>query len=77
MFGAAAARWGESAGGGRGAEEGGPVGRDDLIAWTNARVVAKFQRIVDVVFFEEFPRNVADKTLKREMRDTYARCPGQ
>jgi long-chain acyl-CoA synthetase len=36
-------------------------------------VAAKFQRIVDVVFFEEFPRNVAGKTLKREMRDTYAR----
>jgi acyl-coenzyme A synthetase/AMP-(fatty) acid ligase len=51
------------------------VARDDLIPWTNGRVPAKFQRIVDVVFVEEFPRDVAGKTLKREMRDTYAHCP--
>jgi hypothetical protein len=36
-------------------------------------VAAKFQRIVDVVFYQESPRNVAGKTLKREMRDAYAR----
>jgi acyl-CoA synthetase (AMP-forming)/AMP-acid ligase II len=36
-------------------------------------VAAKFQRIVDVVFYEEFPRNVAGKTLKREIRDAYTR----
>ncbi|MFO1155439.1 MAG: SMR family transporter [Rhodospirillales bacterium] len=39
--------------------------------WTNARVDAKFQRIKDVIVYEEFPRNVAGKTLKREMRQTY------
>ncbi len=33
---------------------------------------AKFQRIQDVVVYEEFPRNVAGKTLKREMRATFA-----
>jgi acyl-coenzyme A synthetase/AMP-(fatty) acid ligase len=39
--------------------------------WTNARVGAKFQRIRDVVFYDEFPRNIAGKILKREMREAY------
>jgi len=42
-----------------------------LVEWTNARVDAKFQRVRDVVVYEEFPRNVAGKTLKREMRERY------
>ena len=42
-----------------------------LIEWTNSRVDAKFQRIRDVVVMESFPRNVAGKMLKREMRDAY------
>jgi len=49
------------------------VSAEDLIAWTNQRVDAKFQRIKDVVFYDEFPRNVAGKTLKREMRDAYGK----
>ena len=73
VFGAADARWGEVPVAAVVLKKGAVVGRDDLLAWTNGRVAAKFQRIVDVVFFEEFPRNVAGKTLKREMRDTYAR----
>jgi long-chain acyl-CoA synthetase len=73
VFGATDARWGEVPVAAVVLKKGAAVGRDDLIAWTNARVAAKFQRIVDVVFFEEFPRNVAGKTLKREMRDTCAR----
>lgn len=49
------------------------VAKEDLIAWTNERVGAKFQRIQGVVFYKEFPRNVAGKTLKREMRDAYGK----
>ena len=46
--------------------------------WTNAHVDAKFQRIHDVVIYQEFPRNAAGKTLKREMRTKFAatRLPG-
>ena len=44
----------------------------ELIAWTNARVDAKYQRLQDVVVYDEFPRNVAGKTLKREMRAAFA-----
>ncbi len=43
----------------------------ELVEWTNSRVDAKFQRISDAVIMETFPRNVAGKTLKREMRDQY------
>jgi acyl-CoA synthetase (AMP-forming)/AMP-acid ligase II len=42
-----------------------------LKEWINQRVEAKFQRIYDVVIMDDFPRNVAGKTLKREMRDQY------
>ncbi len=47
------------------------VAKDALIAWINERVAAKFQRVHDVVFMDEFPRNAAAKILKREMRDDY------
>jgi acyl-CoA synthetase (AMP-forming)/AMP-acid ligase II len=43
----------------------------ELIEWTNRRVDAKFQRIRDVVIMDAFPRNVAGKMLKREMREAY------
>jgi acyl-CoA synthetase (AMP-forming)/AMP-acid ligase II len=43
----------------------------ELRSWVNERVAAKFQRVNDVVIMEEFPRNVAGKTLKRVMREDY------
>ena len=43
----------------------------ELMEWTNQRVGAKFQRIKDVVILETFPRNVAGKTLKREISENY------
>jgi acyl-CoA synthetase (AMP-forming)/AMP-acid ligase II len=73
VFGAPDARWGEVPVAAVVPRPGAAIGRDDLIAWVNARVAAKFQRLVDVVFYDEFPRNVAGKTLKREMREAYAR----
>ena len=47
------------------------ISKKELIKWTNKRVDAKFQRITDVKIYDSFPRNVAGKTLKREMRDSY------
>ena len=47
------------------------LSQDELIKWINERVDAKFQRISAVVIYDSFPRNVAGKTLKREMRDSY------
>jgi acyl-CoA synthetase (AMP-forming)/AMP-acid ligase II len=43
----------------------------ELIAWTNAHVGAKYQRIVDVMVMDAFPRNIAGKTLKRKLRERY------
>ena len=67
-------KWGEVSVAAVVPREGEIVSRDELVAWTNERVDAKFQRIKDVVFYEAFPRNVAGKTLKREMRDDYAKA---
>jgi long-chain acyl-CoA synthetase len=44
---------------------------EELKAWLNERVGAKFQRVAYVSILEEFPRNVAGKILKREMRDEF------
>ena len=43
----------------------------EFVAWTNARVGAKYQRLSDVMIMADFPRNVAGKTLKREIRARY------
>ncbi len=71
VFGAPHAKWGEVPVAAVVLQQGAHIDRDALIAWTNERVGARFQRIADVVIYEEFPRNVAGKTLKREMREAY------
>ena len=40
--------------------------------WVNERVDARFQRLHEVIVLTEFPRNVAGKILKRELRDKYS-----
>ncbi|MFZ3212959.1 MAG: AMP-binding protein [Terriglobales bacterium] len=72
VFGAPDEKWGEVPIAAVVLKAGANLDRQELIAWTNARVDAKFQRIQDVVIYEEFPRNVAGKTLKREMRAAFA-----
>jgi len=47
------------------------IAAKDLITWINQRVHAKFQKVADIQVFEDFPRNIAGKTLKREMREIY------
>jgi acyl-CoA synthetase (AMP-forming)/AMP-acid ligase II len=49
----------------------GSVTPEELRDWVNERVEAKFQRVASVVIHDDFPRNVAGKTLKREMRESY------
>jgi acyl-CoA synthetase (AMP-forming)/AMP-acid ligase II len=46
----------------------GGAGADELKAWINARVAAKYQRVDRVIVLDAFPRNAAGKTLKRELR---------
>jgi acyl-CoA synthetase (AMP-forming)/AMP-acid ligase II len=43
----------------------------DLKDWVNSRVGAKFQRISRVKIIKDFPRNVAGKTLKRDLRERF------
>jgi len=43
----------------------------ELKNWINENVDAKFQRIHEIFILEEFPTNVAGKTLKREIKETY------
>jgi long-chain acyl-CoA synthetase len=47
------------------------VSEQDLKAWVNSRVGAKFQRISGVKIIDDFPRNVAGKTLKRSLREMF------
>ena len=75
VFGAPDEKWGEVPVAAVVLNEGNSVDEASLIAWTNERVGAKFQRLHDVVFYKEYPRNVAGKTLKREMRESYTQPP--
>ena len=72
VFGAPDDKWGEVPIAAVVPRQGASIDRQELLAWTNARVDAKFQRIQDVVIYQEFPRNAAGKTLKREMRAAFA-----
>jgi long-chain acyl-CoA synthetase len=47
------------------------ITEEELCNWINERVDAKHQRVIGVVFKEDFPRSTAGKTLKREMREPY------
>ena len=48
--------------------DGATASTDELRDWINARVAAQYQRVDRVVLYEDFPRNAAGKTLKRELR---------
>jgi long-chain acyl-CoA synthetase len=71
VFGVPDEKWGETPAAAVLLSEPAMVTADDLIAWTNANVSAKFQRVSDLRVFAEFPRNAAGKTLKRVIRDQF------
>ena len=68
VFGIPHDKWGETPVAAVVLREDGAVGANELRDWINARVAAKYQRVDRVLILEEFPRNVAGKTLKRELR---------
>ena len=74
VFGASHDKWGETPVAAVILHQQESIEADELKKWVNERVGAKFQRIYKVVIMEDFPRNVAGKTLKREMRDTYGKA---
>ena len=69
VFGIADEKWGEAPVAAVTLAPGKHASAGDLKAWINANVGAKFQRVASVRIMVEFPRNVAGKILKREMRD--------
>jgi acyl-CoA synthetase (AMP-forming)/AMP-acid ligase II len=71
VFGAPDDKWGEVPVAAVTLMNGQELSTGDLIDWTNQRVSAKFQRLSDCLILDEFPRNVAGKTLKREIREAF------
>jgi len=68
VFGIPHEKWGETPVAAVVLREKNSVSADELKEWINARVAAKYQRLDRVILMDEFPRNAAGKTLKREMR---------
>jgi long-chain acyl-CoA synthetase len=71
VFGIPNEKWGEAPLAAVVLHQAGSISAPELVAWINERVPAAYQKVHDVVFFEDFPRSAAGKTLKREMREKY------
>jgi len=71
VFGVAHEKWGETPVAAVRLRAGAAVSAGELLDWINERVGARYQRLHAVQIMDEFPRNAAGKTLKREMRDAY------
>jgi acyl-CoA synthetase (AMP-forming)/AMP-acid ligase II len=72
VFGIPNEQWGETPMAAVIIREGCTLTADDLKAWINARVAARYQQLREVVIVTDFPRSTAGKTLKRMLRDQYA-----
>jgi len=68
VFGVPHPKWGETPVAAIVLRIGSVVPEDALRDWINARVAAQYQRVERVVRCDDFPRNAAGKTLKRELR---------
>ncbi len=68
VFGIEDAKWGETPVCAVILRRGMQATSEELKEWINARVDAKFQRVKEVKIMSDFPRSVAGKTLKREMK---------
>jgi acyl-CoA synthetase (AMP-forming)/AMP-acid ligase II len=69
VFGTPHPKWGETPVAAVILQEPDSISANDLRLWINSNVSAKLQRVQDVFIMEDFPRNVAGKTLKRVMRE--------
>ncbi|MCK6430405.1 MAG: AMP-binding protein [Burkholderiaceae bacterium] len=73
VFGVPDDKWGETPVAAVVLRHPGAAVEDELRAWINARVSARYQRVARVIVMDEFPRNAAGKTLKRELREPFWR----
>jgi long-chain acyl-CoA synthetase len=71
VFGVPHEKWGEAPVGAVIVREGSLVSAEELRAWTNSRVAARYQQLCEVLILADFPRSSAGKTLKRELRAPY------
>jgi len=71
VFGIPDEKWGEVPFAAVILHEPGVVSPEELRAWINERVEARYQKVRKVVVENDFPRSVAGKTLKRVMREPY------
>ncbi len=71
VFGIPHERWGETPVAAVVLREPGAADAEALKSWINSHVAAKFQRVERVIVMQDFPRNAAGKTLKREMRAAF------
>jgi acyl-CoA synthetase (AMP-forming)/AMP-acid ligase II len=71
VFGAPHEKWGETPVAAVTLNPGSGIDAESLKNWVNDRVDARYQRLSEVVLLDEFPRNVAGKVLKREMRKMF------
>jgi len=52
--------------------KGATISEDGLKEWLNGKV-AKYQRVYELVFKDDFPRNALGKVLKKELREAYGK----
>lgn len=71
VFGIPSEKWGEAPVAAVVLENNSGVSADELRAWINERVAARYQQVHEVIIMQDFPRSAAGKTLKREMREPY------
>lgn len=71
VFGVSDDKWGETPVAAVVLRPGATDTRDEVAAWINERVQARYQKVSDVMIMTEFPRSVAGKTLRRLLRGNY------
>jgi acyl-CoA synthetase (AMP-forming)/AMP-acid ligase II len=71
VFGIPSEKWGETPVAAITLKQGNEVNPEELKTWINEHVGAKFQRVSHVIIMDDFPRNVAGKTLKRVIREDF------
>ena len=72
VFGVPDPKWGETPVAAVVLRDGATIDSTELRDWINARVGARYQRVSRVERLDDFPRNVAGKTLKRELRERFS-----
>jgi acyl-CoA synthetase (AMP-forming)/AMP-acid ligase II len=75
VFGIPHPKWGEAPVAAVLLKEGATASPAELLAFANDRLEARWQKLHQVVVHQDFPRNTAGKTLKRELREAYGRPP--